>query len=175
MDEYTRVCDDLERVQIELVAMTRRAVSAERALDDLQHDVGVFAECGLFMNGNDKESLRSDDSIPLLETLELMKDRFNTVSFRRARWRERAEQAEGQVKRFQQIAQTNAAITKRVFQHNHGLEALFRMLAYAMEMPIPEVKTAEKIVFAALCRIFWGKAWKQIAKQQRKGLKGGAE
>lgn len=67
----------------------------------------------------------------------------------------------------EKAAQTNRAVAKRVFQHNHGLEALFRMLAYAMEMPNPEVKTAEKIVFTALCRIFWGKAWKKQAKFQR--------
>lgn len=94
LPEVTPIITVLDRVAYRVRVLKADAVKAENDLDDLQHDVGVFAECGLFMSGSDKESLRSDDSIPLLETLELMKDRFNTVSFRRARWRERAERAD---------------------------------------------------------------------------------
>lgn len=56
-------------------AANERATKAESALDDLQHDIGVFAFCGTYMDKDDKESLRSDDTIPLLETMEQIKDK----------------------------------------------------------------------------------------------------
>lgn len=58
-----------------------RALKAERDLDDLQHDVGVFAECGLSMSKDDKESLRSDDSISFMETWQQEHDKLLNTEF----------------------------------------------------------------------------------------------
>lgn len=63
---------------------------AESTLDDLQHDVGVFAFCGLNLDRDDSESLRSDDSAELLETLEQARDQRNL---------ERSDLREAQTKR----------------------------------------------------------------------------
>jgi len=48
-------------------------------IDDMQHDFGVIAFCGLNMSKDDKESFRSEDSIPALQTLEQVRDEVNQL------------------------------------------------------------------------------------------------